>query len=457
MRGIADLHAAYTARFPRSHAWAQAAAHLLPEGITHDGRAAAPFPLFIEEARGACKRDVDGHEIIDYWMGHGALMLGHNPEPVVAALARQLARGTHFGGSHPAEVRWAQRIIDLVPSAERVRFVASGTEATLLALRLARAATERSRVIRFEGHFHGWHDWAVLGNRAPFQQPSSGGVPPSVAAEIIVLPANDSDALGRALAAGDVAAVILEPGGGTQGRTPVTRAFLHTLRDLTRRAGAVLIFDEVVTGFRCSPGGVQAISGVTPDLTALAKIVAGGLPGGAVCGRADLMDLLSFAPQAGRQRVAHPGTFNANPLSAAAGAAMLAAIADGAPLAAAAASAATLRVRLNELLAELSLPGFAYGDHAIVHLLLGPPGETLRQAGGDTTRLSARELLGSDPAVTAGLRTACLYHGLDLMGPTLMISSAHTAPVIAETVSRFGEVFRTLVDCGIVARLAAAG
>jgi glutamate-1-semialdehyde 2,1-aminomutase len=196
---------------------------------------------------------------------------------------------------------------------------------------------------------------------------------------------------------------------------------------------------------------------VTPDQTALAKIVAGGLPGGAVCGRADLMDLLAFAPQSGRQRVAHPGTFNANPLTAAAGTAMLEAIADRAPLDAAAASAATLRVRLNELLAEMSIPGFAYGDRSIVHLLLGPHGETLRQAGGDTTRLSAKELLASDPAVTAGLRTACLYHGLDLMGPTLMVSSAHTAQVIAETVSRFRKAFRTLVDCGIAARLVAAG
>jgi glutamate-1-semialdehyde 2,1-aminomutase len=445
----------FAARFPRSRAWAQAAGQLLAGGIAHDGRATVPFPLSIEEASGPYKWDVDGHEIIDFWMGHGALMLGHNPAPIVEALARQVGRGTHFGASHPAEVRWARWIVDLVPSAERVRFVASGTEATLMALRIARAATGRSRIVRFEGHFHGWHDWAVLGNRAPFDQPSSGGVPPSVSTEIVVLPANEPTAAEQALSKGDVAGVILEPGGGTQGRTSITPAFLQTLRELTTRTGSVLIFDEVVTGFRQSPGGVQGLTGVTPDVTAMAKIVAGGLPGGAVGGRADLMDLLSFRPQSGRKRVAHPGTFNANPLTAAAGAAMLEAIADGSALDAAAAGAAELKLRLNELMVGLGVPGFAYGDRSIVHILLGPHGEQLRCAGGDVAQLSSPDLLTVDPRLAAEFRTLCLYYGLDLMGPTLMVSSAHTGEVIEEALARFGAVFRMLVDRGTLSRHAA--
>jgi glutamate-1-semialdehyde 2,1-aminomutase len=452
---IDDLDAEYAARFPKSRAWVHAGGQLLAGGIAHDGRATVPFPLYIEEASGPYKWDVDGHEIIDFWMGHGALMLGHNPAPIVEALARQVPRGTHFGASHPQEVRWAQWIIDLVPSAERVRFVASGTEATLMALRIARAATGRSHMIRFEGHFHGWHDWAILGNRAPFDQPSSGGVPPSISTEIVVLLPNEPPAVEQALAEGDVAAVILEPGGGTQGRTSITPAFLQTLRDLTARTGTVLIFDEVVTGFRQDPGGVQALTDVTPDLTAMAKIVAGGLPGGAVGGRADLMDLLSLRLRSGRKRVAHPGTFNANPLTAAAGAAMLEAIADGSALDAAAAAAAVLKLRLNELLVELGIPGFAYGDRSIVHLLLGPVGERLRRAGGDVAQLSPTDLLTVDPRLAAEFRSLCLFHGLDLMGPTMMVSSAHTGEVIEEALARFGGVFRMLVDRGALSRLAA--
>jgi glutamate-1-semialdehyde 2,1-aminomutase len=450
MAHLEDLHAAYAAKFPTSRAWAQTSRRLMPGGVAHDGRAAAPFPLFIADAAGPRKRDVDGHDLIDYWMGHGALMLGHNHPAIVAAVADQLERGTHYGANHVAEVRWAQRIVDLVPSAERVRFVASGTEATLMALRLARAATGRSRICRFEGHFHGWHDWVALGNRYPFDQPSSGGIPPSVATEITVLPNNDVPAAARALAQRDVAAVILEPGGGTQGRVPIVPEFLHTLRSLTTETGTVLIFDEVVSGFRIAPGGVQERTGVIPDLTALAKIVAGGLPGGAVCGSAALMDVLAFTPPRGTIRVAHPGTFNANPLSAAAGCAMLEEIGDGAALDMAAVHAELLRSGLNALLAEDGLSGWAYGDRSIVHLLLGEAGVRARQAAG-ASQPSPRELLALDPMLASTLRTACLFHGLDLMGPTMMVSSVHDRSVIAESLARFRAVFATLSELGVLA------
>ncbi len=444
MTSIAELNAAYAARFAKSAASARAADEALAGGVAHDGRATSPFPIFIECASGARKRSIDGHKLIDYWMGHGALMLGHGHPAIEQAVARQLGKGTHYGASHDAEVQWAQEIIALVPSADLVRFVASGTEATHMALRLARAATGRARICRFEGHFHGWHDWVALGNRAPFDRPSSGGISPSVRAEITVLPNNDVDALRAALSAEDAAAVILEPGGGTQGRVPLAPEFLGEVRKLTSRHGTVLIFDEVVTGFRIAPGGVQERSGVTPDLTTLAKIVAGGLPGGAVCGKREIMELLSFAPPAGATRVAHPGTFNANPLSAAAGIAMLAEVADGSVLDEAAARAAALRAGLNELLEMHRIPGYAYGDRSIVHILLGATGRRARDASGDLGSIPASALLAADPVVARALRTACLFHGLDLMGPTMMVSSAHDAAVVAESLARFERVFSTL-------------
>jgi glutamate-1-semialdehyde 2,1-aminomutase len=219
---------------------------------------------------------------------------------------------------------------------------------------------------------------------------------------------------------------------------------------LTTATGTVLIFDEVITGFRVAPGGVQERDGVTPDLTALAKIVAGGLPGGAVCGRQGVMDMLAFTPPAGTMRVAHPGTFNGNPLSAVAGIAMLDAVADGGVLDTAAANAAVLRDGINALLVEMGLPGWAYGERSIVHSLLGTTGARLRQTGGDATRLAPRDLLALEPMMASAWRSACLYHGLDLMGPTMMVSSVHDSQVIAESLERFRAVFATLREVGVL-------
>lgn len=420
------------------------AAAVLAGGVAHDGRAAAPFPPVVEQAQGARKLTSDGHELIDFWMGHGSLLLGHGHPAIGSAVAAQLGKGTHYGASHAAEVAWAQQIIDLVPSAELVRFVASGTEATHMALRLARAATGRTRLVRFEGHFHGWHDWVALGNRAPFDRPSSAGVSPAVRDEVTVLPNNDAAALRQALAGGDVAAVILEPGGGTQGRVPLDDAFLRDVRTLTSQYGTVLVFDEVVTGFRIARGGVQEKTGVVPDLTTLAKIVAGGLPGGAVCGKREVMELLSFSPPSGAMRVTHPGTFNANPLSAAAGVAMLTEVATGTAGENAAAQAMVLREGINELLGAAGIAGYAYGAGSIVHVLLGPAGAQARAATGSLAAIPPTALLASDPVVAPAFRTACLYHGLDLMGPTMMVSSAHHAGEIDEALARFARVFSTL-------------
>ena len=426
---------------------AQESEALFPGGVTHDGRAASPFPLSYTRADKAEKVDLDGNVVIDYWMGNGALMLGHNPPAVTSAIAAQIGNGTHFGGGHPYEIQWAKQIVELVPSAEQVRFVASGTAATLLALRIARAKTGRTRIARFEGHFHGWNDWMAVGNRYPFDRPSSGGIPPSVQSEIIVLPNDDFSAAEAALADRDVAGIILEPGGGTQGRVPLANTMLSGLRELCDATDTTLIFDEVVSGFRVDPGGVQRQTGITPDITTLAKIAAGGLPGGAVCGATEYMEVLSFSQPAGRQRIAHPGTFNANPLTAVAGTAMLREIEDGEPLDRAAGSARILRDGLNELIRVAGIAGCAYGDRSIVHVLLGEAGERLKISGGDPTELSPRGALAINPDLLSGWRTACMYHGLDLMGPTMMVSSVHTGEVVEESLSRFERVFDTLGRC----------
>ena len=254
-------------------------------------------------------------------MGHGALLTGHAPPDLVAAVQKQMGAGTHYGASHRLEIEWAKQIIDLIPSGERVRLTSSGTEATMMAIRLCRAFTGRSKLIKFEDHFHGWHD-VVSGASVPDSAvPAAFGVARQTMETLYSLPPGDIAAVRQTLKDdSDVAAVIVEPTGAHYGQTPLPSSFLHELRQATQEAGVLLIFDEVVTGFRISAGGAQERYGVMPDLTTLAKIVAGGLPGGAVTGRADIMSVLDFRAEerATEGRVYHPGTFNGNPLSASA-------------------------------------------------------------------------------------------------------------------------------------------
>src|SRR5262249_3048998 len=341
------LDALYREKFPASAGLYEKGTQLFPDGVTHDGRYLKPFPVYIEHAAGAMKIDADGNEIIDYWMGHGSLLLGHSHPAVVAAVQRQAARATHPGACHELEIEWGRWVQRLVPSAEKVRFVSSGTEATLMALRLARIHTNRPRVLKFAGHFHGWHDFVIPGADAPHAGPVPG-IPTEVAAHTVVVPPNDPAAVERVLASDpQVGSVILEPTGGHYGAVPIRGDFLKALRELTTRHGRLLIFDEVITGFRVSPGRAQGLYRVTPDLTALAKVLAGGLPGGCVAGRADILAHLEFRP--GKPKMKHPGTFNANPLSAAAGVATLQLVATGEPCRCANPVSQVPRLKLNAL------------------------------------------------------------------------------------------------------------
>ena len=316
----------YRAKTPKSGALYERARAAFPSGLTHDSRVLDPYPLFVERAAGPRKWCVDGHEYVDYFGGHGALLLGHCAPEVVAAVQRQVTIGTHFGSAHELELRWAELIQALVPGAERVRFTASGTEATHLALRLARAFTGKDKVVRFLGHFHGWHDHVAAGSNSHYDGTRPIGVLPDIVEATILMPTDDVQRTVSLLdSRDDIAAVIIEPSGASWGQVPLPPGFLQALREATARRGVVLIFDEVISGFRFSPGGAQQAFGITADLCTMAKIVAGGLPGGALAGRRDIMEGLDFAATkaAGRERVAHQGTYNANPLSAAAGIATL--------------------------------------------------------------------------------------------------------------------------------------
>ena len=269
---------AYAEKTPGSRALHNRAKALLPDGVTHVGRFLEPHPIYVERAAGSRKWDVDGNEYVDYLGGHGALILGHGWPAVVDAATAQAAKGVHYGACHALEVQWAEQVQQMIPSAQRVRFTVTGTEATHLALRVSRAFTGKSKIIRFAGHFHGWHDHVCF--------PPSGapGVIAGIVEDTLVAAPNDLQQVEHWLASqDDIAALILEPTGATFGQIPTTGETLRRLREVTTRHGVLLIFDEVISGFRCSPGGAQQFYGVTPDLTTLAKILAGGYPGAALC------------------------------------------------------------------------------------------------------------------------------------------------------------------------------
>jgi len=440
----------------KSHAFQIRANQALGGGVGHDLRYATPVPIYISHGRGSRKWDVDGNEYVDFLMGNAALLLGHADPAVVAAIEQAVGDGTHFGNDHPRHIDWAELVCRLVPSAERVRFVNSGTEATLLALRLARAFTSRQKVMRFAGHFHGWHDDVVHGFEMPFDRPVTLGVSGNEKREMVTLPDSDDQAIQSELASGEYAAVIVEVTGASWGRAPLPEGLLELLREETREQGTVLIFDEVIAGFRFSPGGVQQLSGVTPDLTCLAKIVAGGMPGGAVGGAADIMRLFDKTGDAEHDRygrVVHFGTFNASPLSAAAGIATLEQLADGLPIKQANEQAAAMRAEIEGLLQKHDVAGFVYGEASLFHVYFETDPQRRADIGSatDVPTDEPSRLKGMPGALVNRYQQLLRHAGVDLMSGTGgALGSCHTAEDIQLATAAFDSTIRTLLDEGLI-------
>ncbi|MCH8279944.1 MAG: aminotransferase class III-fold pyridoxal phosphate-dependent enzyme [Chloroflexi bacterium] len=437
----------YVAKHPGSAQRYTEALTLFPGGVTHDTRYAQPFPLYMTHGTGPRKWDVDGNEYIDYVSGHGALLLGHSHPAIVDAVTKQIVRGTHLGASTDEEIRWVKAIKALIPSVEKVRFHSSGTEATLMAMRLARAYTGKNKIIKMQDHFHGWHDYAMAGSDRP-----APGVPEASWGTMIVVPSGDLNAVERALSNdSDVAALILEPTGAHYGQLPFDAPnFLKGLRDLTAQHGVVLIFDEVVTGFRASPGGAQVLYGIDPDLTTMAKIVAGGLPGGAVGGRADIIDMIAHRGDPdwdNTHRVYHPGTFNANPLSAVAGSTCLELIASQPINQHADAMAARLKSGLNEIFGKMEVAGHAHGIASMIHVVLADC-----DCGREICTMPHRQIQETTAsAAVTGLKRGLQNNGVDIMGrDAFLVSATHTEGDIDQTLDAFESTLAAVREDGLL-------
>ncbi len=440
------IRGAYIRMNPRSAELYPRFRQIFPSGgAGHDGYVADPFPIVIERGQGSRKWDVDGNEYIDFGMGSASLLLGHAHPEVVEALVQAAPYGSHYGAPFPQVLEWGERVHNLIPCAESIRFVGSGAEATMLAMRIARAYTGKDRIVRWESHYHGWHDYVMPGNSPPFDIPASTGIPKGTIESVIVLPL-DLDALERVLTSDkDIAGVITEASGASYGTVPLPPGFLEGVRRLTRQYGVVMILDEVITGFRWSPGGAQQKFGLDTDLCTMAKILTGGMPGGAVAGKEQFMQVLYQTGDAHHdryERVYHGGTFNANPYAAATGNAALKIVATGEMQDQADRMAERLRVGLREIVDRYEVAACVYGESSTFHLYFGQ-----RFIEG----LDAAALKDQPPEILRTFRQALQVRGVDLMSRTSgVLSGTHTEADIDQALEAFDGAFKAMMDEGLV-------
>jgi len=319
----------YKERSGHSKEWFQRACQRMPGGVSHEIRSYPPYPVFINGCRGPRMSDLDDNSYLDYWMGHYSLLLGHQPELIRRALSEQIERGIMWGAVHPQEVELAELICQVVPSAEKVRFCTTGTEATMFATRLARGFTGKNLVLKMEGGWHGPSSELFQGVTKHFERVESLGMPSTTTDLIQSLPFNDPEQTREILTRKEVkdhlAAIIVEPMIGSSWFIPAHREYLQLLREECDRLNAVLIFDEIITGFRLALGGAQSWYGITPDLTTMGKVMGAGLPIAAVAGKSEIMDRcnpLTASAKWERVRIGG-GTFSCHPLSMSASLALI--------------------------------------------------------------------------------------------------------------------------------------
>ena len=426
--------------FTRSRQLLADAAQHLPGGVNSNYRLGiSPTPLVFDHAEGPYLFDVDGNRFIDYYLGMGPMILGHSPAPVIAAAVEQLRRGILFAGQSTTEFEAARLVCELVPCAEMVRFGSSGSEMVHAALRLARAATGRDMIVKFEGHYHGWLDnvhWSIappLDQAGPAHAPTP--VPASIGqgeigdAHIEVLPWNNQELLAERLKRGDIAAVIMEPAMCNTSAILPADGYLAGVRQLCSETGTVLIFDEVITGFRVAPGGAQQRLGVTPDLATFGKAIGGGFPVACLAGRAVLME------QFLTRKVMHGGTYNAQPVAMAATVATLRALADGQVHERMEQRGRRLMDGIAAALAEADIPARIQGFPQIFHVALGVTSPIT----------DYRSSLAADKARYVRFTTALLDHGVRaLERGAWFLSDTHTDAVIDETIAAVAAVAKTI-------------
>jgi glutamate-1-semialdehyde 2,1-aminomutase len=407
-------------------------AKYIPGGASSDYRL-GDGALVLERGEGAFLYDVDGNRLIDYFCGAGPIILGHNPPELVEIMTRQLQKGVILGGETEDEYEAARLMTELVPAAEMVRFANTGSEAVALAFRIARGATGRDVVVKFEGHYHGWFDPAFVGlpHRAGGVTGSgrlgTAGQDPQAVVNTEVLPWNNLQAVEDRLASGDVAAVITEP--LWRGYIAPAPGYLAGLREITKRHNVVLIFDEIVSGFRVGPGGGQQLFGVTPDLATFAKALANGFPIGAVAGRRELMQLIGGGP------VVHPGTYNGNALVTAAARGTLSILGRGDAYETIERAGGRLIAGFASLLRERGIRGNVQGV----------PGSFNVHFGSEDPVSTFADTAALDGATTAKLVMALQVRGIRaISGGHFYTNAAHTDELVDETLNAFEDALTEL-------------
>lgn len=422
-----------TMSFDKSAARVKAASRHVPGGVNSNFRAGiSPTPLVIERGEGAHLIDADGNRLIDYYLGMGAILLGHDPKPVVDAIRKQLENGILYAAQCEIEYEAAELFCKTIPCAERVRFNSSGSEVVQAVFRLARAATGRPTIVKFEGHYHGWFDniaWSTApaaedfgSEDSPKHVAGTPGMAPGSDAGLDVVVWNDLDRLRARLVKRDVAAVIMEPAMCNTSAIHPAPGYLEGVRKLCDETGTVLIFDEVITGFRVAPGGVQSLTRVLPDMAVFGKAIANGMPVAAFAGKAEIMD------QVVTKKVLHGGTYNAHPLSMAAMVATLKTIADGRVHAGIAERGGRLMAGFESILRERQVAGRVQGFPGIFHVALGRR-EPIR---------NYRDATTADKALYVKLTTAMMHRGVRaLERGAWFISAAHDDAAIDATLEAF--------------------